>query len=116
MDIKLKNREKLERLQNEIDRLIQENDSYANDIEYWDTVTRTKLESEIQTYRSILNCQIKLMQNSNLAYETYLNKTTTTTTTSSTESESINSKIKICGKKKFFKFFSISLKTSFQLF
>ncbi|RNA25655.1 calmodulin [Brachionus plicatilis] len=89
MDIKLKNKEKLERLQNEIDKLILENDSYANDIEYWDTVTRTKLESEIQTYRSILNCQIKLMQNSNLSYETYLNKTSTTTA-SSTESESIN--------------------------
>jgi len=93
VEIKLKNREKLDRLQLEIEKLISENDSYANDIEYWDRVTRTKLESEIQTYRSILNCQIKLMQNSNLSYETYTNKTSTTNTTSSssnTNSEAIN--------------------------
>jgi len=86
IEIKIKNKEKLERLQLEIEKLISENDSYANDIEYWDRVTRTKLESEIQTYRSILNCQIKLMQNSNLSYETYTNKASTTTTTSSSSS------------------------------
>lgn len=90
MDVKLKHKDKLERLQKEIEKLAQENESYANDIEYWDRVTRTKLETEIQTYRSILNCQIKLMQNSNLSYETYMNKTSMT---SSTESESINSMI-----------------------
>ena len=52
----------LERKQGEIEALKMQNDQYANELHYWDKVTRTKLESEIQTYRSILNSQIKLLE------------------------------------------------------
>lgn len=77
----MKNKEKLEKLQAEIELLRQSNSSYESDIEYWNRITRTKLESEIQTYRSILNCQIKLMQNSTLSYELLTKNTSTITTT-----------------------------------
>lgn len=50
----------------EIDLLKQQNNSYATDLDYWDRVTRTKLETEIQTYRSILNYQTKVLLNTNL--------------------------------------------------
>jgi hypothetical protein len=46
--------------------LKQQNNSYATDLDYWDRVTRTKLETEIQTYRSILNYQTKVLLNTNL--------------------------------------------------
>ena len=54
----------LDRKDYEIDQLKQQNGSYLDELDYWGRVTRTKLESEIQTYRSILNCQVKLMQSS----------------------------------------------------
>jgi Ca2+-binding EF-hand superfamily protein len=52
----------LEKLQNEIDTLRDQNSTYSNELAFWDKVTRLKLEAEIQTYRSILNSQLKLMQ------------------------------------------------------
>jgi hypothetical protein len=54
----------LDRQQFEIDKIKQQNDEMINELEYWGRVTRAKLENEIQTYRSILNCQVKLMQDS----------------------------------------------------
>lgn len=53
---------KLEKYQNEIDQLKDQNNTYANELGYWEKVTRLKLEAEIQTYRSILNSQLRLMQ------------------------------------------------------
>ena len=54
----------LDRKDYEIDQLKQQNGSYLDELDYWGRVTRTKLESEIQIYRIILNCQVKLMQSS----------------------------------------------------
>jgi hypothetical protein len=63
-EMRLKNGDKLDRQQFEIDKIKQQNDEMINELEYWGRVTRAKLENEIQTYRSILNCQVKLMQDS----------------------------------------------------
>lgn len=52
----------LEKLQKEIDSLREHNGTYSNELAFWEKVTRLKLEAEIQTYRSILNSQLKLMQ------------------------------------------------------
>lgn len=61
-DTKTRNANKLDDLTSEIDKLKQLNSSYAGDLDYWDRVTRSKLETEIQTYRSILNYQTKILQ------------------------------------------------------
>lgn len=61
-DVKMRNGNKLDDLNSEIEKLKQLNSSYAGDLDYWDRVTRSKLETEIQTYRSILNYQTKILQ------------------------------------------------------
>ena len=61
-DIRSKTQMELSRKQAEIEALRLQNEQFASEIEYWDRITRTKLESEIQTYRSILNSQIKLLE------------------------------------------------------
>ena len=63
-EMRLKNGDSLDRQQFEIDKIKQQNDEMINELEYWGRVTRAKLENEIQTYRSILNCQVKLMHDS----------------------------------------------------
>ena len=60
--IKNKNQDLNERKSDEIEKLKESNGSMENEVDYWDRVTRNKLETEIQTYRSILNSQIRLMQ------------------------------------------------------
>jgi hypothetical protein len=60
--LKHKNQDSVERKLAEIEKLKDQNGSMENEVDYWDRVTRTKLETEIQTYRSILNSQIRLMQ------------------------------------------------------
>jgi chromosome segregation ATPase len=75
-ELRERNFNELERKQAQIDLLKQQNDSYASELEYFDRVTRTKLESEIQTYRSILNSQLKLMQNSTAANYNYTSSST----------------------------------------
>lgn len=59
---KNKHQDSAERRQAEIEKLKEQNGSMENEVDYWDRVTRNKLETEIQTYRSILNSQIRLMQ------------------------------------------------------
>lgn len=53
----------VDKLTAEIAELKEQNQGYTNELEYWDRVTRTKLESEITTYRSLLNSQLKVVQN-----------------------------------------------------
>lgn len=59
---KNKNQDLIERKLAEIEKLKEQNGTMENEVEYWDRVTRSKLETEIQTYRSILNSQIRMMQ------------------------------------------------------
>ena len=63
-EMRMKNGDYMENQQSEIDTLKEQNEEMLNELEYWGRVTRAKLENEIQTYRSILNCQVKLMQDS----------------------------------------------------
>ena len=51
----------LSRKQAEFESIRLQNENIANEIEHWDRYIRTNLESEIQTYKSILNSQIKLL-------------------------------------------------------
>lgn len=91
-DAREKNADKLERIQAEIELLKQQNNSYATDLDYWDRVTRTKLETEIQTYRSILNYQTRVLDKTNLTFagstttsKTDQSKTNASNTTSSSQ-------------------------------
>ena len=63
-EMRMGNSSHLDKQQAEIDALKEQNDEMLNELEYWGRVTRAKLEHEIQTYRSILNCQVKLMKDS----------------------------------------------------
>lgn len=63
-ELRLKNGTLMDHQQSEIDDLKAQNDEMLNELDYWGRVTRVKLENEIQTYRSILNCQVKLMGDS----------------------------------------------------
>jgi hypothetical protein len=51
----------LDEKNNEIDYLKQKNFNLITDLDYWEKYLRSKLENEIQTYRSILNCQYLIM-------------------------------------------------------
>lgn len=84
-EMRLKNGDQLERQQFEIDKIKNQNEDMINELEYWGRVTRAKLENEIQTYRSILNCQVKLMHDSASEAEIVLQniKSTATTTAAS---------------------------------
>lgn len=64
-DVKQRNADKLDDLNNQIDKLKAANGNYSSDLDYWDRVTRSQLETEIQTYRSILNYQTKILQDAN---------------------------------------------------
>jgi hypothetical protein len=68
-EMKSRQRDALERKVYEIEQLRGQNEFYTTELAHWDTVHRTKLETEIQTYRSILNSQIKLMKSD--SYYTY---------------------------------------------
>jgi hypothetical protein len=48
----------------EIQALRESNQLYQTELDYWERFTRNKLESEILTYRSILNSQLELMASS----------------------------------------------------
>jgi hypothetical protein len=54
----------LERLQIEIQDLKVKNSIYIKELDYWERVTREKLESEILTYKSILQTQINFFDSS----------------------------------------------------
>lgn len=60
--MKQRNVNKIDDLNTEIENLKAKNGTYSTDLDYWDRVTRSQLETEIQTYRSILNYQTKLLQ------------------------------------------------------
>ena len=62
--MKQRNADKLDDLNSEIEKLKAANGTYTTDLDYWDRVTRSQLETEIQTYRSILNYQTKILQDS----------------------------------------------------
>lgn len=62
--MKQRNADKLDDLNSEIEKLKAANGTYSTDLDYWDRVTRSQLETEIQTYRSILNYQTKILQDS----------------------------------------------------
>jgi lamin B len=51
----------VEEKQKEIDTLKQKNTNLKADLDYWEKYLRSKLENEIQTFRSILNCQYLIM-------------------------------------------------------
>lgn len=51
----------LEELSKEIILLREQNKSYLKELDYWSSVTRSKLEAEILTFRSLLNSRSKLM-------------------------------------------------------
>lgn len=61
-ELKRRNSSKVAIIEAEINAIKEQNQVYANELEYWDRVTRSKLESEIVTYRSLLNSQVKFMQ------------------------------------------------------
>lgn len=61
-DVKQRNADKLDDLNAEIEKIKAANGSYTSDLDYWDRVARSQLETEIQTYRSILNYQTKILQ------------------------------------------------------
>lgn len=64
LETKKENANKINDLNAEVDKIKQINNSYASDLNVWDQVTRSKLETEIQTYRSILTYQIKILRES----------------------------------------------------
>ena len=51
----------LARKSSEIESIRLQNEQIASEIEHWDKYIRSNLETEIQTYRSILNSQIRLL-------------------------------------------------------
>ena len=61
-DMKARNQDNLQRKMAETDLIKGENEFYSSELTQWDMFHRTKLETEIQTYRSILNSQLKLMK------------------------------------------------------
>lgn len=63
-DSRVRNQSELRIRISDAERLREQNRAIAGELEYWDRVTRTKLESEIQTYRSILNSQLKFFNDS----------------------------------------------------
>jgi chromosome segregation ATPase len=60
-----KRSDRLGPLQAEIEQIKQENELYAHELEYWESVQRVRLDAEIQAYRSLLNSQLKLLQSAN---------------------------------------------------
>ena len=60
---------KLDDKESEIDILKHRNENLMQELDYWQSNLRSKLENEIQTFRSILNCQYLIMQE-NSAEET----------------------------------------------
>lgn len=61
-NLRNKNANEIEKRDDEIKHLKELSDNYLNELDYWDRVTRAKTESEMQAYRSLLNCQNKLLQ------------------------------------------------------
>lgn len=86
-EIKEKNSYKLDKLKAEIETLREQNQSYFAELEYWERVTRTKLESEIQTYRSILNSQLKLLHGTSSTSLTFTGVTSTSNNSSGGRAE-----------------------------
>ena len=68
-EVKTRNAEDLERKTTELEEFKQQIEFYKQELAAWDTVHRSKLESEIQTYRSILNTQLRTMKSD--SYVTY---------------------------------------------
>jgi hypothetical protein len=60
-DLKVGTVRNVEEKQKEIDTLKQQNTNLKADLDYWEKYLRSKLENEIQTFRSILNCQYLIM-------------------------------------------------------
>lgn len=69
-DLKSRNANYLEAKTSELETLRQQIEFYKQELAAWDSVHRSKLESEIQTYRSILNTQLRMMKtDSYVSYE-----------------------------------------------
>lgn len=62
MDLKSSNSESYEAKARELEEFKALVEYYKQELANWDTIHRSKLESEIQTYRSILNTQLKTMK------------------------------------------------------
>ena len=73
--------------QSEIDSLKEQNASLLNEIDYWESYTRSKLENEIQTYRSILNCHLLMDNSANEASVMLKNLKVSMAKTNSSESD-----------------------------
>jgi hypothetical protein len=61
-EMRYKNSDRVQQVHVELDQLRYENDVYASELDYWERVQRVRLDSEIQAYRSLLNYQLKLLQ------------------------------------------------------
>lgn len=62
VDLKSSNSENYEAKVRELEEFKALVEYYKQELANWDTIHRSKLESEIQTYRSILNTQLKTMK------------------------------------------------------
>lgn len=61
-DQKASNADRLKNKVNELDAFKEQIEFYKQELANWDTVHRSKLESEIQAYRSLLNTQLRTMK------------------------------------------------------
>jgi hypothetical protein len=62
-ELRFKNEDRKQQVLAELDKLRYENEVYAGELDYWERVQRVHLDAEIQAYRSLLNFQLKLLQN-----------------------------------------------------
>jgi hypothetical protein len=62
-ELRFKNEDRKQQVHAELEQLRYENDVYAGELDYWERVQRVRLDAEIQAYRSLLNFQLKLLQN-----------------------------------------------------
>lgn len=77
-DLKSKNANNLEAKTTELEAFRQQIEFYRQELAAWDTIHRSRLESEIQTYRSILNTQLRVMKSESFhSYEVVRERTPT---------------------------------------